>query len=121
MVQTVRSRDKRATWRSTGIVARYSYIWEFNVEPARRTEFEQCYGPSGPWSALFRRADGYIETVLLRDRLDASRYVTIDVWQSLEAYRVFRARFSQDYDELDRACEALTTREACIGEFLSDA
>jgi heme-degrading monooxygenase HmoA len=105
----------------TVVVTRYTYIWEFHVEPARRAEFEQCYGPSGPWSALFRRADGYIETVLLRDRSDTSRYVTIDTWQSVEAYRAFRARFSQEYDDLDRECERLTSQEASLGEFLGDA
>jgi heme-degrading monooxygenase HmoA len=101
-------------------VARYSYIWEFRVEPARREEFEQCYGPAGPWATLFRRADGYIDTELLRDTADASRYVTIDTWQSEDAYRSFRARFSQEYHALDRSCERLTSSEASLGEFLSE-
>jgi hypothetical protein len=99
-------------------LARYSYIWEFHVQPTRRAEFERCYGPSGPWAVLFRRADGYIETVLLRDRSNALRYLTIDSWQSADAYLSFRARFSQEYDDLDRECEGLTSHERCLGEFL---
>jgi heme-degrading monooxygenase HmoA len=101
-------------------VTRYSYIWEFHVDPARREAFEQCYGPAGPWATLFRRADGYVDTVLLRDMADASRYLTIDTWQSEAAYRAFRARFSREYDELDRSCERLTSRETSLGEFLSE-
>jgi heme-degrading monooxygenase HmoA len=99
-------------------VTRYSYIWAFHVEPTRRAEFEQCYGPTGPWSQLLRRADGYIETLLLRDTADASRYVTIDAWQSVEAYRAFRVRFAREYEDLDRACAALTSSESSLGEFV---
>jgi heme-degrading monooxygenase HmoA len=95
----------------------YAYLWEFRVRPERRTEFEGRYGPTGSWVALFRRAPGYLETLLLQDRADEVRYITIDRWQSVEAYRAFRARFAEDYEALDRECEGLTTHEAPLGEF----
>ena len=99
----------------------FSYIWEFRVEPDRRTEFERRYGPSGAWVALFRRAQGYVETLLLHDASDPSRYVTIDRWRSVEAYRAFRATFAEEYDAIDRECEGLSSQERSLGEFFSNA
>ena len=98
-------------------MAQYAYLWEFLVRPKRQAEFERRYGPDGDWVALFRQAPGYIETRLLRDRSEGLRYVTIDRWERLEAYRAFRSQFSRQYDELDRLCEGLTTHEAPLGEF----
>jgi heme-degrading monooxygenase HmoA len=98
-------------------MARYCYLWEFHVRPERQAEFERRYGPDGEWVALFRQAPGYIGTQLLRDRSESLRYVTIDRWESFEAYRTFRSQFSRQYEELDRMCEGLTTHEAPAGEF----
>jgi heme-degrading monooxygenase HmoA len=98
-------------------MSEYCYLWEFQVRAERQSEFERHYGPAGAWVALFRQAPGYIETLLLRDRSQGLRYVTIDRWESIESYRLFRARFARQYEELDRLCEGLTTHEAPLGEF----
>jgi heme-degrading monooxygenase HmoA len=94
----------------------YAYLWEFRAKADRQAEFERHYGPEGTWVTLFRRASGYIETRLLQDRVEKLRYVTIDRWQSVEAYQAFRARYSREYEELDRLCAGLTTHEASLGE-----
>ena len=96
---------------------RYGYIWEFHVKASRREDFERCYGPSGPWVLLFRRAEGYAGTELLQDNANPLRYLTIDRWASVEAYRSFRTRFADQYAELDRECEGMTSREVLLGEF----
>jgi heme-degrading monooxygenase HmoA len=99
----------------------YAYLWEFLVRPDEQTEFERHYGPDGTWAALFRLSSGYIGTELLHDRSQPLRYVTIDRWESVAAYRAFRAQRSSEYEELDRLCAGLTTHEASLGEFaLSD-
>jgi heme-degrading monooxygenase HmoA len=98
-------------------MARYCYLWEFQVRPERQADFERRYGPDGEWVALFRQAPGYIETLLLRDRSQGLRYVTMDSWETFDAYRTFRSQFSRQYEELDRSCEGLTTQEASLGEF----
>lgn len=98
-------------------MAIYTYIWEFHVKPDVREAFERHYGPKGTWAELFRKAPGYIETLLLRDRANACRYLTIDRWQSVEAYHGFKAQFSREYEELDEQCAGLTTQEISIGEF----
>jgi hypothetical protein len=43
--------------------------------------------------------------------------VTIDRWASEEDFRAFRKGHDQEYEVLDRACDALTRRETRIGAF----
>jgi len=95
----------------------YIYLWEFLVQPSRQAEFERHYAPDGSWTALFRQAPGYLGTQLLHDRSNHLRYVTIDRWTGVEAYRAFRAQFATQHEALDRQCEGLTTREAPLGEY----
>ena len=96
---------------------RYAYVWEFIVAPHQEREFLEAYGPSGAWSSLFRRAPGYVETLLLRDQAVPGRFLTIDRWRSAEAHDAFRASFHAEYEALDRACEALTQHEASLGAY----
>jgi len=103
-----------------GVMARFTDIWEFYVAPSVRAQFALEYGPRGSWVTLFRKAPGYIETLLLHDHSDPSRYVTVDRWESQEAYRSFHRQFSQQYEEIDRRCRGLTIREGLIGEFSED-
>ena len=97
--------------------AGFETLWEFSIHESRRAEFESCYGPAGEWAQLFGQAPGFIGTELLRDRSDPLRYVTIDRWASIEDWRAFRARFTAQYERLDRASETLTVREAPLGEY----
>lgn len=95
----------------------YVYLWEFRVRKERLSEFEDVYGPDGAWVELFRRAEGYLGSELLRDASDEARYVTIDRWISREALDSFHARFREEYEALDRRCEKLTSAETKIGDF----
>lgn len=95
----------------------FTYIWEFEVPAAAEETFQQHYGPQGSWAELFRQDPAYIETVLLKDASTPGRYLTIDRWQSFNAYSSFRERFSQEYEALDKICEELTTRETSLGNF----
>ncbi len=99
------------------MAAGYACLWEFVVRPETLDEFQREYGPQGAWVALFRQARGYLESILLRDPADPRRFLTIDRWQSAEAYQAFRSAFSQPYAELDRRCEQLTARETSLGVF----
>jgi heme-degrading monooxygenase HmoA len=95
----------------------YVYLWEYRVVPESAAAFERVYGPEGEWVRLFRRAAGYRDTTLYRDRADPGRYVTVDRWRSREAFDVFRARFAAEFEALDARCEALTLREREVGRF----
>jgi heme-degrading monooxygenase HmoA len=95
----------------------YAYMWEFRVPPDLQSEFERSYGPGGAWAQLFGRSEGYIETLLLRDRSVADRYVTVDRWRDEEAFQAFRSSFSRQYEQLDRECERFTVSEHLLGVF----
>jgi heme-degrading monooxygenase HmoA len=97
--------------------AGYTTLWEFTVLPARQAEFERDYGPDGRWVKLFRRAHGYLGSALLRDRTNPLRYLTVDRWESAEAWQAFKREFGAEYERLDREFEGLTTREAPLGEY----
>lgn len=95
----------------------YSYVWKFEVADDSIAEFERHYGPEGSWAQLFRRAPGYINTLLLKDRANQGRYLTVDRWQSESAFAHFCDTFAAEYEALDRNCEGLTLAEDLLGEF----
>ena len=67
--------------------------------------------------ALFRNAPGFRGTELIQSTDDASTYLTIDRWESAEAWGAFLDAWRDEYHQLDRACEALTISETEIGSF----
>jgi len=93
------------------------YLWAYEVSPEMVDDFYELYGPEGAWVALFRRAPGYLDTELIVDRNQPSRFVTIDRWESKEAFDSFRTEFGTDFDQLDRLGEELIERETMLGEF----
>ena len=93
------------------------HVWEYRVRAEVEAEFRHAYGPEGDWVRLFRRGSGHVETLLLADATVPGRYLTIDRWESAEAYETFRERFADEYAALDRRCERLTTREVAVGAF----
>jgi len=95
----------------------YVYAWAFVVRPERQAEFERIYCPEGAWVQLFRKGRGYIDTLLLKDRHQADRYLTVDRWESEAAYRAFRQDHAAEYAALDASCEGLTIEERLVGEF----
>jgi heme-degrading monooxygenase HmoA len=95
----------------------YLAIWEFEIKPESRTQFEEIYGPDGAWARLFRQSPDYRGTKLLRDLIRPDRYLTLDHWSSREAFRAFKHEHANEYATLDKQCESLTERETMVGEF----
>jgi heme-degrading monooxygenase HmoA len=95
----------------------YAYVWEFQVHPDMAEAFERHYGPAGTWAQLFRNSPDYIETLLLSDKAVPGRYLTVDRWRTEAAHDAFRAAYSQQYEQLDRDCERLTSGERSLGAF----
>jgi len=93
------------------------FIWEFIARADKVKEFERSYSGTGPWAELFRKSAGYRGTLLLRDAENPRRFLTIDGWESAAAQRALRQHFAKEYEELDRACDALTESERSIGVF----
>ena len=100
----------------------YAIVWQYDIHPAARNEFERAYGPDGAWATLFRASPDYLATRLLRDTALPDRYVTLDPWRAEAAFAAFVAdRRAADYCALDRRCDALTAAEARLGTFWTTA
>ncbi len=80
----------------------YELFWEYEVCPEHAGAFERLYGADGEWARLFRRADGYVETLLFRDTDRPTRYLTVDCWRSRAAYDAFVQALGSAYAAQDR-------------------
>ena len=92
-------------------------VWEFRVRPDKVKEFEKHYSSHGTWAELFRKSPEYYGTVLSRDQLDATRYLLTDLWESQLGFENFKEAHFDEYEALDKQCEALTVSETRIGVF----
>jgi heme-degrading monooxygenase HmoA len=93
-------------------------LWQFDIAEEKTADFESAYGPAGSWAQLFGRSPEHLGTELLKDAYVPDRYITIDRWQSEEAFRAFRAEHDADYESIDRACDSITNAETRIGAFV---
>jgi heme-degrading monooxygenase HmoA len=93
-------------------------VWQFEIAEEKIAGFEASYGPAGGWAELFRKSPQYLGTELLRDAYIPGAYMTIDRWVSEEDFRAFRREHDSEYESLDRACDALTSRETRVGAFI---
>lgn len=64
-----------------------------------------------------KRAPGYLETLLLQDHQEPRRMLTVDRWESSDAFDAFLRTHQGDYERLDRACEQLSTSERRVGAY----
>ena len=92
-------------------------LWQFDISEDQTSAFEAAYGATGSWATLFGRSPEYRGTELLKDAYVPGRYLTIDRWNSEDAFRAFRAQHDPDYEVLDRQCDSLTAAETRIGAF----
>ena len=97
--------------------AGYTYIWEYTIHPAFEHKFVAAYGTEGEWVQLFCRHQGYIRTEFFRDIENPDRFVTIDHWESREAWQAFRESADAAFRELDERCSRYTLKERELGTF----
>jgi len=95
----------------------YIVIWRYRVDPAQEAKFVKAYGAKGDWFRFFSGSKDYLGTELLADDERPGEYVTIDRWESEEAYSAFLSEHEADYDRLDRRFEAFTLSEQRIGAY----
>ena len=93
----------------------YIILWEYTVKSGQEAEFEKIYGASGDWIQLFKEAEGYLGSTLIRDPDTPRHYITIDHWASSKAYNAFHKKYHAAYKALDARCRSLTEREKLIG------
>jgi len=92
-------------------------LWEYEVKPGGEERFEKAYGPDGDWVRLFQSDAHYHETRLMQDSLRLGVYLTMDFWESREAYGEFMAGHRKEYEAIDAICGAMTLRERRVGWF----
>ncbi|MGB7928726.1 MAG: antibiotic biosynthesis monooxygenase family protein [Terriglobales bacterium] len=92
-------------------------IWEFTVREEYIHEFVSAYGCNGNWANLFRRAEGYLGTELLRSSHEANVFLTVDRWESAARFDIFQERFGAEYKKLDTQLEGYTLSEKKVGVF----
>lgn len=95
----------------------YIIIWQYQVKIDKQSEFERTYSSNGAWVELFNKSSGYLGSELFRDKTIPQRYLTIDRWESKEAYEVFLVEREKEYKTLDKQCEGLTESEYLIGKW----
>jgi heme-degrading monooxygenase HmoA len=100
-------------------MASFAYVWEYRVPSTNIAAFQAAYGPAGPWVQLFAGQPGYIRTHLLRDTMDPQRFVTIDFWESRQAFDKFLETHREQFLTIDAECEQLTESEQQLGHFYS--
>jgi heme-degrading monooxygenase HmoA len=93
-------------------------VWEFQVRSDQVERFVEGYGAEGEWAQLFRSAEEYRGTELLRSATDPTSFVTIDRWDDEDAFDAFEQRYTEPYRELDARFEACTVNERRIGVFV---
>ena len=95
----------------------YVRVWRFRPLPQAVAAFEEAYGAEGDWAQLFRSADGFLGTTLLKRDGKPGEYLTLDRWVSAQAYQTFRLARHGELTALDRRCESLTALEQEIGSY----
>ena len=98
----------------------FQSIWEYEVKDEFRTDFIEAYNSNGLWVKLFRECEGHIETELKQDIDQPNRFITIDYWQSHSAFSAMKQTISDEYNKLDKRCEAYTLSENHIGFFSNE-
>jgi heme-degrading monooxygenase HmoA len=95
-------------------------FFRYRVHPAQARSFEHAYGREGPWVRLFSKHPGYVRTRLFRHKDDPHIYLTIDVWESKEAYDEFRSEHADAYRRLDNQLVMLRLEELLLGYYEGD-
>lgn len=95
-------------------------IWQFEPRPGAEEQFVAAYSGDGPWARLFGRADGFLGTELLSPAEPGGPWLTLDRWQSRDAFDRFQAEHGTEYRALDGQLAFLTASERFIGAFEDD-
>jgi heme-degrading monooxygenase HmoA len=95
----------------------YVRVWQFRVPAEKADEFRATYGPDGDWTQLFRRETGFLGTELLHSATHPNIFLTIDRWDSAEAWAAFLRAWGDEYLALDHRCKSLIVSEGEIGNF----
>ena len=89
----------------------------FRYEADDREAFERVYGADGEWARFFRGGAGYLGTELMQGEERSDDFITIDRWDSREAFVAFMLDNAEAYHALDGQFAGLTLIETRLGAF----
>ena len=92
-------------------------MWEFMVKPGKEKDFEVLNGSKGGWYQFFKHSPDFISTSLLKDENAARRYLTQDIWKSIEGFKEYVRQNKPDFDALDKANAELYENVKHLGYF----
>ena len=92
-------------------------IWKLMVREERIQQFKAASGCNGDWANLFRRAEGYLGTELLRSADEPNIFLTVDRWPSAACFETFQRQYGAEYKTLDTKFEGYTLAETKLGAF----
>jgi hypothetical protein len=92
-------------------------VWQFDVRPERRTDFEKFYGADGDWTTMSRRSRSFIGSSFLREFTAEPRYLLIEYWSEMLPYERHRVDLSEEIDELEQARSELVLSTTPLGVF----
>jgi heme-degrading monooxygenase HmoA len=96
-------------------------LWEFEVKPGCEELFEKTYGAGGAWAKLFLQDSLYRGTRLVKDAGRERVYLTLDFWETQQAYKKFKKMHAAEYEKIDWECAGLAVSESKLGEFEGSA
>ena len=86
-------------------------VWQYDVRADQSAEFEAAYRGDGAWAELFGQGSGFMGVELYTSLDTPGRYLTVDKFESLDAWEEFLLGHRAAYDELDARMEGLTFDE----------
>lgn len=95
----------------------YAIVWTYTVRPGQADAFAEAYGAAGPWAQLFMGAEGYLGAELMQCDERPDEFITIDRWESRDAFVAFMGENADAYHELDEQFSHLTLIETRLGAF----
>jgi heme-degrading monooxygenase HmoA len=87
------------------------------VSAEARPAFLEAYAEGGAWARLFRSAPGFRSTRLFQDVARPDWYLTLDIWDTRQAYERFRTEQGEAYSEVDTRTRLLTLEERELAAF----
>ncbi len=95
----------------------YFVVWKYKVKVSCVDLFEEFHGCYGKLRELFREAEGFSDSVLLKSSVTESEYITIDKWESRWRFLAFMENYRLDYTLINNQVIKLTDEKIKIGEF----
>ena len=92
-------------------------VWQFDVKPERRDEFERFYGADGEWTMVSRKSRSFIGSSFLREFTAEPKYLLIEYWSEMLPYERHLADLSDEIAALERSRDELVAGATPLGVF----